>query len=119
MIADCWMQSHERRPVMKEVTSMLTEMFEKERKVYEKAKRTKKRDDDDEGPSSSATARTGNLEALIEQGMTEMPTEIKEGELKRADDARRDDDDVEVAKPEAAAAPKKKKKAKAAAESPI
>lgn len=46
---------------------MLGEMFEKERKVYEKSKKTKKSTDDGGSSVGSATAHTGNLEALIEQ----------------------------------------------------
>lgn len=89
---------------------MLTEMFEKERKNYEKTKKAKKKSDDETGGGSgSQTAHTGNLEALIDQGRDELPpTGLDETIKGRAEDAMRDEDDVEEEKP-------KKKKKKAAA----
>jgi len=68
MIADCWMQSQERRPTMKEAVKLLRDQFEKERKNYEKSKKAKKKDTSDGSASGPQTAHTGNLEELIERG---------------------------------------------------
>ena len=106
MIADCWMQSHERRPTMKEVTIVLGEMFEKERKVYEKSKKTKKSTDDGGSSVGSATAHTGNLEALIEQSTPDIPISPEDTPGNRAEDMPGEDDELIEKKPK-----KKKKKA--------
>jgi hypothetical protein len=114
LIADCWLQSHDRRPDMKEVTAQLQEFFEKERKNYEKGKKAKKKEQAETVPSAP-TAHTGNLEALYDQGRDQEPIDVTtEAPLKnRADDMALDG--IEEQKPEngddvVAEKPKKKKK---------
>jgi translation initiation factor IF-2 len=86
MIADCWMQSQERRPTMKEAVKLLRDQFEKERKNYEKSKKAKKKSDTESG-SGPQTAHTGNLEALIERGQQDQrPIIASEIGVSKADD---------------------------------
>jgi len=100
---------------MKEVTQQLQEVFEKERKTYEKGKKAKKKQAGDASPAP--TAHTGNLEALYDQGRTEAPTDIATAPLKnRADDMALDGIESKIENGDATAEDKPKKKKKKAAE---
>lgn len=127
LIADCWMQSQERRPTMNEVAGVLREMFEKERKSYEKSKKASKKKQASDS-SAPATAHTGNLEQLVQQGMADPMPEGATSDLNLAaardlvedeDEANAvsdsDEDEESSEKPKKKAKPKKKKPKKASA----
>lgn len=121
LINDAWMQSHERRPSMGECVKILRDLFEKQRKQYEKSKKAKRKAGD--GHTGPATARTGELNQLIDQGVSDMlPIEAQQLGMTPAADVEIDEDEMrmkmkakealEMAEAEAGGKKKKPKKKK-------
>jgi serine/threonine protein kinase/ABC-type branched-subunit amino acid transport system substrate-binding protein/type II secretory pathway pseudopilin PulG len=87
LIAEAWMHSAERRPTMKEMLAVLQELFESERRNYEKSKKNRKGEDELADPARPRTAHTGNLEELIQKsGADPSPPTVDTAEMARAPD---------------------------------
>ncbi len=79
LITEAWMHTAERRPTMKEALAVLTDVFEAERRTYEKAKKMRREGGDEPLSADAArnrTAHTGNLEELIVRSANALPNEV-------------------------------------------